>query len=231
MFKIPNILKPQVIFKTTSPISGEIKIVQIGKERRLLVGGYTQSINHDCPGVEKRVWGRIVHGAITNCPNAKKLLLLGLGGGTIVGLLKKTRPGLEITAVEIDKEIIKVADEFFHIPVLSHTGCVKIIKGDAFDFVLSRGDGKKQEGYEIIVVDVYCGGNFPEKFWSREFLTSIINILDGKGCVILNRILDVSSGISINKARDFLLKFFNEVEFEKVNIVGREGNVLFLCRK
>lgn len=226
MFKIPNILNPRILLKTTSPMSDDIKVVQIGKERRLVVGGYVQSINWDCPGVEKRVWGKVAKLALDSCPPAKKILLLGLGAGTIVGLLKKAKPSIEITAIELDEKIIEIAHEYFGLSGAD----LKIINADAFDIIKNQPDFKDLPPYDVIIVDVYCGGSFPEKFWDPGFFEAIKNILNEGGCVIFNRILDVSSDVFIKDVVNFLLKYFSKVEFEKVNIVGREGNVLFICK-
>ena len=227
MFKIPKVLNPQVLFKATSLISGDIKVTQIGKERRLMVGGYVQSINWDCPGVEKRVWGKVAKLALDVCPSAKKILLLGLGAGTIVGLLKKANPSIEITAIELDEKVIEIAREYFG---LLENNSLKVINADAFDIIENCIDRRGRPPSDVIIVDVYLGGAFPEKFWEPDFFEALKNILNGGGCVIFNRILNVSSNVCIDNVKKFLLKYFSKVEFEKVNIVGREGNVLFICK-
>lgn len=224
MFKIPNILNPKELFKTVSPISGEIKVVQIGKEKRLVVGGYVQSINWDCPGVEKRVWGKMANLALESNVNGKKILLLGLGAGTIVGLLYSKNPLLEITTIELDKDIIEIANKYFDLLKFKN---LKIINGD----VLDPATFNNLSNMDFIFVDVYCGGTFPENIWNKEFFDRLKKRLSKDGYVIFNRILDVSSNRIIDETKGFLLNFFSKVEFEKVSAVGSEGNVLFLCKK
>ncbi|MBU1016605.1 MAG: hypothetical protein ABIJ36_03355 [Patescibacteria group bacterium] len=228
MFKIPNILNPQIIFETNSPVSGEIKVVQIGKERRLMVGGYVQSINGDCPGVEKRVWGKIVLLGMETCPNLKNILLLGLGGGTIVSLLKKHKPKSNITAIEIDPKIIAVAKKFFS---LSEVARLNLIEGDAYTFITKKYSCTNLLGkYDLVIVDVYCGGSFPQKFWGEKFFKSLKSSMGKGGCVIFNRILRTDVDFEINEAKGTLSPFFKYVSVHKVNIVGNSGNILFLCK-
>src|SRR6266513_1496571 len=46
-------------------------------------------------------------------PDAKKMLIIGVGGGSIPKKVQKTFPNIEIDAVEIDPEVIKMAKDFF----------------------------------------------------------------------------------------------------------------------
>lgn len=224
MFKIPSILNPQVLFETSSSLSGKIKVVQMGNERRLVVGGYVQSINWDCSGVEKRVWGQMAFSALKECPNAKKVLVLGLGAGTVIGLLRKFKPDLYVTAVEIDKEIIEVAKKYFNI--FPQKGCVNILNEDALNLSSIKGLGTS----DVVLVDVYCGGNFPEKFWSDDFMENLKKSINKDGCAIFNRILRTDVDCEIGTAKAFLLNFFKLVCVRKVNIVGNSGNILFICK-
>ena len=223
MSKIKNLLCPnsQVLFSTMSPISGTIEVVQKGKERRLVVGGFVQSINWDCPGAEHRVWGQMAKIALEGCPNAQKILLLGLGAGTVMGLLKKEKPPLKITAIEMDKKIIEIAYSYFGLSAFED---VEIIRKDAFNAI-------KNQKADVVLVDVYCGGNFPEKFWSLEFFSFVRDALNNKGCAIFNKILCVDTDKEIKHSKDYLLKVFGTVGVYKVNVVGNRGNILFLCKE
>lgn len=49
---------------------------------------------------------------------ARRALVVGLGGGTIVGLLRAARPRLRIDAVEIDPLVVRVARRYFGLEVL-----------------------------------------------------------------------------------------------------------------
>ena len=67
---------------------------------------------------------------ITNC---KKILVLGLGGGSVIDtLLNDFKYKNHITALDIDPVIIDIAKEEFN---LSEKKNLKIICADAFDFI------------------------------------------------------------------------------------------------
>ena len=48
-------------------------------------------------------------------PDAKKMLIIGLGGGSIPKKAQKEFPNMEIDAVEIDPEVVKIAKDHFNV--------------------------------------------------------------------------------------------------------------------
>ncbi len=50
---------PKILYETESSISGKISVIQVGQERRLVVGGIIQSINANASDVEERYWGAL----------------------------------------------------------------------------------------------------------------------------------------------------------------------------
>ena len=40
-----DVTPPKVVFETTSPLNGKIKVLEKGKTRRLIADGVTQSVN------------------------------------------------------------------------------------------------------------------------------------------------------------------------------------------
>lgn len=81
----------------------------------------------------------------------RDLLLLGLGGGAMVRFVDHYLPELHLTAIEIDPEIVAIAQTFFSLP---HTGgrfqvvvadAAKFIRDDAApcDFIVSNAFGEK----------------------------------------------------------------------------------------
>jgi len=203
---------PKTICKTTSPFSGEIKVVQKGRERQLVVGGFVQSVNWDCPGVGKRVWGRIA--AAVGCQ--KTLLVLGLGAGTELHLVSKECPAAQFTAIEIDPVIIRVSKDYFDLGSIPN---LEIIEGDAFEYV--KKTGKK---FNTAVCDIYTGGGYPPDADSDAFLTKLSETAD---TVIFNRIFDSTKA---PRAKEFLARlkqYFGGVEI--VPIRHNALNILYIC--
>lgn len=113
-----------------SPLSGRIRVVQRGRERRLLIGGEIQSVffpDGDWSAVEREYWARAVPPA-AHLPGRPRGLLIGLGGGTQAHLLHRTLAPRLITAVERDPVVARVARDWFG---LAAGGGLEILCADA----------------------------------------------------------------------------------------------------
>lgn len=80
-------------------------------------------------------------------PDPKRVLILGLGGGSMVHFLKHHDPDLEIDVVEIDPTVVRIAEESFGI---RSEGNVRIFTEDAFDY-FDRCD----QSYDVIYMDAF----------------------------------------------------------------------------
>jgi len=98
----------------------------------------------------------------------KKILVLGLGGGSIITILRNEYLYKEhITAIEIDPEIIKIAEEEFHI---KSNNKLKIVCADAYDFVL-----KNKVEFDFVIIDLFIDNVIPAPFFSTEFWEHLAN--------------------------------------------------------
>ncbi|MBM3996023.1 MAG: methyltransferase domain-containing protein, partial [Planctomycetes bacterium] len=80
-------------------------------------------------------------------PKQEKVLIVGLGGGSMVHFLKAYDSNCKVDVVEIDPEVVKIADRYFGVKT---AGNVRIITQDAFD-LLSNTDQK----YDVIYMDAF----------------------------------------------------------------------------
>jgi spermidine synthase len=174
--KMPFSLLPRTILKTESPVSGEIKIVeQLGKNR-LYVAGMLQS-----GGLLEGVWKKAL--ANINQPR-DNLLVLGLGGGTIVRLAAVKWPGVKIVSVEIDPVIIKLSKKFFGMEAIPG---LEIVSADAGEWVKKA--VKETKKFDLIVVDAYLKDEIPRRCKTAVFLNTIKRLLDKDGVAIFNQLL------------------------------------------
>jgi len=179
---------PKTLFETSSPISGKIRVIQDGSERRLVVGGLVQSINADAEDVEERIWGKLVSEAVRQLDSlaAKKVLILGLGGGTVAHLLTKKFGPIPIDAIELDPLIVEIGKKYFDLDKLKN---LNIITADAIDFVKKPSDYcLLPSAYCLTIVDLYCGSEYPEEAESDEFFAGLKNLTHPKGVIVFNRI-------------------------------------------
>ena len=146
-------------------------------------------------------------------------MILGLGGGSIAGLIKKLWPQAKITGVDADPLIVELGKKYMDLSLLG----VKIVIQDALDF-LTNHESPTTNHYNLICVDLYVGDKYPEKFESDRFLKLILRFITDNGVAIFNRLY-------YNEKRTQAMKFGEKLRkiFPKVQTVFPEANVMFVC--
>ncbi len=196
---------PQIVYKTNSQYNGQIRVISVFGQNSISVGNLTQT-------------GPIVVGlwsfAVSQTSNINNCLVLGIGGGSVVKVLRKKYPDTEITGVEIDEKMIDIGNKYFDLEKYRPT----IVIADAFRFV--RKENKK---YDLICIDLLVGRNSPQKLSSEEFFRNIKKILNKGGIVIINQLR-----LKGQEKDNDLLKILNKV-FKKVEIKRPLVNTLIFC--
>jgi spermidine synthase len=109
----------------------------------------------------------------------KSVLVLGLGGGSIVQTIRVTfKSEAFITLVEIDPEMIAIAKKEFGIA--AYPG-IRIIQADAVDFIKTCRDT-----FDLIVVDVFIIDTIPAIFTEPDFLIALTKRLNPRAKLIYN---------------------------------------------
>jgi spermidine synthase len=117
-------------------------------------------------------------------PDAKKILIIGLGGGSIPKKLQKEFPYLEMDVVEIDPEVIQMAKSHFNVR-------------DGKNLRLHAQDGRlfltrTSNQYDIILIDAYYSDAMPFHLATREFFELAQRKLTPNGIVVANLISAVT---------------------------------------
>ncbi len=194
---------PKTLLKKKSKVSGLIEVKEWLGEKTLAVENMIQS-----GGIVKNVWQKALK-KVKASP--KKILVLGLGGGTVIQLIKSKWPEASLIGLELDLEIIKAGKEFFG---LEQTENLVIVNGDAFEWT-------SEEKFDLILVDLYLGREFSVRAGGEKFLEKIKKLLTKKGMVIFNRLkTDETAGFE---------KRLREA-FVEVAIVKTSTNHLFLVK-
>jgi len=111
---------------------------------------------------------------------ATNLVVLGLGAGRSVQVSRQVAPGLEIDAVEIDSQVVDVAERFFGLSRADAKLHVHI--ADARPW-LARQSGK----YDLAYVDLFQGGPYvPFYLTTVEFFELVRSRMTERGALILN---------------------------------------------
>jgi spermidine synthase len=108
----------------------------------------------------------------------KKILMIGLGGGSISTYFGRFMPEVRIDTVEIDRRVIQVAKTYFG---LRETERVRYLDSDGRVFL-----NRNKELYDLIVVDAYQGGFVPFHLLTKEFHTLVKQRLTPGGAAAFN---------------------------------------------
>jgi spermidine synthase len=102
-------------------------------------------------------------------------LVIGVGGGSVI--TSYVRDGWDVTAVEIDPAVTRLAAEFFK---LDTTAC-KIVEGDGRRFLTTPSDE-----YNVIIVDAYGSSYIPPHLASAEAFALMKTKLSRDGILAIN---------------------------------------------
>lgn len=107
------------------------------------------------------------------------ILVLGVAGGSVIKTLtEEIKFKGRITGVEIDPEIIKIANSYFNLDKISN---LEIVIDDAFEFVL-----KTKNKYDLIIIDIFQDTTMPNFLFEEFFQNRTCFLLKDKGIILFN---------------------------------------------
>ncbi|WP_144395120.1 spermidine synthase [Pleionea sediminis] len=122
----------------------------------------------------------ILTGLLYNA-NPEKILVIGLGGGTLPMALSEMLPNAEITSVEIDPAVIKLAKQYFE---YQESPRIKTVERDGRLFI--KRAALKKESFDWIILDAFNGDYIPEHLMTQEFLQEVKSVLSETGIITAN---------------------------------------------
>ncbi len=154
-----------------------------------------------------------------NISEVNSILLLGLGGGSVVQTLRNDFGfNKNITAVELDQSIIKIALEEFelntdHYLTINHLNALHYVE-------------QCQEKVDLIIIDVFIDNEVPSEFFLISFWLNISDIIEDNGYFIFNASThhnekSVLPLIEFLKS-SFVVQQFDLVEGTNTLIVGKK---------
>lgn len=114
-------------------------------------------------------------------PDPKRILVVGLGGGTLPLALADLLPNSKITVVEIDAAVVKVAEQYFG---FKENAQINVVTQDAR--VFGKRARLKKLKFDLIMLDAYNGDYIPEHLLTREYLQECKDLLSEKGVLAAN---------------------------------------------
>jgi spermidine synthase len=106
------------------------------------------------------------------------IVMIGLGGGSLVKFCHRHLQGTRLTVVEIDPDIIELR-EWFHIPADDER--LRIILGDGAEFV-RLGDWTA----DILLIDAFDRGGVAPSLASDDFYAQAFRCLGPQGVLVMN---------------------------------------------
>jgi Spermidine synthase len=124
---------------------------------------------------------RMMAGALYMNPAPARVLVIGLGGGSLPSMLQRLYPGIAIDIVEIDPAVVRVARRFFGFTPGPRTR-VHTQDGRVFVKRMAR-QGVK---YDLVLLDAFDHEYIPEHLLTQEFLQELRGVLTPGGVLAAN---------------------------------------------
>ena len=203
----------KILEERKSKYNGELKVIRaLGLGTYIQAGNLTQS-----GGIIESMWRNTLKRINSEELIINNCLILGLGGGTVVKQIYKNWPKAKITGVDIDPIIVELGKEYLKLD----KSLVNIKIGDALSFLTHH---SSLLSYDLIIVDLYNGDQFPKKFESQNYIHLVRSLLSRSGIAIFNRLYYKDKKIEAENFGIKLKKVFKNVE-EFTPLV----NLMYIC--
>lgn len=125
---------------------------------------------------------KAVFSAFAFLEDPQRVLIIGLGGGTIPSVMHTIFPELAIDVAELDPAMLKVAELFFD---FSEGEQIRVHIGDGRQFVKRAALQNRQ--YDLVILDAFEEEYTPPHMTTREFLSEISRILTKQGVFVSHK--------------------------------------------
>lgn len=202
--KIFSYLLPIKIYETKSVLSKSLEVTWENGELVL----DSENANYSYGSLQ-----RILRLGLKNIGYEKiavmnQILILGVGGGSVIKtLVDEIKFKGSITGVEIDPEIINIANTYFKLDEIKN---LTIVIDDAFEFVL-----KTKAKYDLIVVDIFQDTTMPNFLFETFFTNRVCSLLKSRGFILFNTML--LNDIQNLRNKKYVYEFFkNEFQIKTI---------------
>jgi len=119
-----------------------------------------------------------LHLPVAVVPDAKRVLVIGLGGATVVKRMWRDYPQMSIDAVELDPYVVELASTHFALPDDER---INVHVGDGRAFLAAS-----SELFDIIIVDAFDDEHVPYPLLTEEFHRLVLDHLSPDGAIAYN---------------------------------------------
>ena len=173
--KILSYLYPITIYNKPSVISKSIEVTLYNGKMLL----NTKNTNYSYGSLQAILKKGLLEIGAAEISSMESILILGVAGGSVVQtLVNDFSFSKKITGVEIDNEIIDVANLYFNLDKIPNFKCVI---ADAEQFVQSEANH-----YDLLVIDIFKDTDMPEFLFDESFITNCKKLLNKNGYILFN---------------------------------------------
>jgi spermidine synthase len=152
---------------------------------------------------------RTMMGALLLNPRPRHVLMIGLGGGSMVKYLHHHVPQADITVVEISQSVIDLRDAF-HVP--PDDARLHTVHADGAEFMR-----RPPRAYDLILVDGFTGEGIAEALCTRSFYLHCRKALSAEGLLVANVQADTDQTREIGK------RLFKVFQGSMISVLSDEG--------
>lgn len=174
-----------VVVHQSQSDDGVIEVVDLGNTRSLHFGTFPRqsSMSLQTPHTLELSYTEAMMSCLLLSPNPERILVVGLGGGSLVKFLLHHYPNCKIDVIEYRQDVVNVAHQFFHVP--SDDPRLTIHVGDGYLFTQQQyyqGD----VSYDLMLVDAYDHVGMAASVGAQAFFDSCAGILSDNGVMSIN---------------------------------------------
>src|ERR1700693_3245586 len=204
-----------VIYERASPYN-TIIVTEDHKGLRTLLfergGGRQSVVKPGDPDHLELPYARVALAGLALCDEPRRILVVGLGGGTLPMFLRKHYPAAAIDVAEIDPDVVDVAKKVFG---FIEDERMRAHVGDGRQFI----ENARQADYDIIFLDAFGARDVPKHLTTQEFLQITRRALKPNGVAVSNVWRPASNPLYDSMARTY------QEAFDELFILDVPGDV------
>lgn len=217
LYKLLSYILPVTIYKKKSGISKTLEVTWNDGELVL----DSKNTNYSYGSLQRILRKGLKHIGFKQIHTFEHILILGVAGGSVIKTLAdEIHFKGRITGVEIDEEIIEIANRYFNLDKIPN---LEITIEDAFEFVF-----KSKDQYDLIIIDIFQDMTMPDFLFDDSFVNKIKALVKIKGYILFNTM--VKDKVEQERNSDYEKKFdshFSLKVYPKIEV----HNELFIIKK
>lgn len=216
--KLLSYIFPIRLYQATSETSKTIEVTMYNGELVL----DSENTNYSYGSLQRVLRFGLKQIGFDTIRKMQNILVLGVAGGSVIKtLVDEIGCQGKITGVEIDENIIKIANTYFNLDKISN---LEIVIDNAQQFVKSE-----TQKYDLIIVDIFQDKEMPSFLFQKEFSDDLVTLLNDEGMILFNTMTTDKKEIERNEKYklNYLHKKIDTIEYS-----GLEGsNHIFILKQ